>query len=78
MLSRFFSNTTAKVRALGWSISLLTYADMGDAERAGSYAKALLAARPEFTVADWERTQNCADDQRLAKDSQSLIDAGLP
>ena len=57
---------------------ILTYADMGDAERAGSYAKALLAARPEFTVADWERTQNCADARRLAKDRQSLIDAELP
>jgi adenylate cyclase len=57
---------------------ILTYADMGEAERANSYARALLAARPEFTVADWERTQNCADAQRLAKDRQSLTDAGLP
>jgi adenylate cyclase len=57
---------------------VLTYADMGDAEKARGYAKDLLAARPDFTVANWERTQNCADDQRLIKDRQSLIDAGLP
>ena len=57
---------------------VLTYADMGDAEKARIHGRALLAARPEFTVANWERTQNCADPQRLVADRRSLIDAGLP
>jgi adenylate cyclase len=56
----------------------LTFADMGDMDKARSHAKALLAARPEFTVEAWARTQNCADAQRLAVDRRSLIDAGLP
>ncbi len=57
---------------------ILTYADMGDSEKAASHAKALLTARPDFTVATWARTQNCAKPERLATDRQSLIDAGLP
>ncbi len=56
---------------------VLTYADLGDREKARSHAKALLAARPDFTVAKWARTQNCADPERLAKDQASLIEAGL-
>jgi|GEM_PF-1529327 len=38
---------------------ILTHADMGNAERAATYAKALIKARPSFTVATWEKTQNC-------------------
>lgn len=57
---------------------VLTYADIDDMEKARSYAKALLAERPDFTVANWALTQNCADDQRLVNDRQSLIEAGLP
>ena len=57
---------------------VLTYADMGDQEKAIIYAEALIAKRPDFTVANWERTQNCADMDRLTRDRQSLIDAGLP
>ncbi len=57
---------------------VLTYADIDDMEKARSYAKALLAERPDFTVANWALTQNCADDQRLLNDRQSLIEAGLP
>lgn len=57
---------------------VLTCADMGDMEKARGHAKALLAARSDFTVANWARTQNCANAQRLADDRQSLITAGLP
>ncbi|NIA68456.1 adenylate/guanylate cyclase domain-containing protein [Pelagibius litoralis] len=57
---------------------VLTYADLGDMDNARGHAKALLAARPEFTVANWARTQNCADPQRLIDDRQSLANAGLP
>lgn len=57
---------------------ILTCADMGDMDKARSHAKALLAARPDFTVENWARTQNCADPQRLIVDSQSLTGAGLP
>jgi len=57
---------------------VLTYADMGDTEKAGLYAKSLLKSRPDFSVANWARTQNCADLSRLHKDRQSLTNAGLP
>jgi adenylate cyclase len=57
---------------------ILTYADKGEADKARDYAEALLAARPDFTVANWERTQNCSDSDRLVKDRKSLTDAGLP
>lgn len=57
---------------------VLTYADMGDWDKAKSYGKSLLAARPGFTVANWELTQNCIDPNRLNTDRQSLIEAGLP
>lgn len=57
---------------------VLTYADLGDMDNACGYAKALLAARPDFTVENWARTQNCANPQRLADDRQSLVNAGLP
>ncbi|HIP78287.1 MAG TPA: hypothetical protein EYH07_07480, partial [Kiloniellaceae bacterium] len=56
---------------------VLTCADMGDVADARGYARALRAARPDFSVAHWARTQNCADPQRLANDRQSLIAAGL-
>ena len=57
---------------------ILTYADMGERDKAQIYGKALLDASPDFTVSSWERTQNCANPDRLKNDRQSLIDAGLP
>ncbi|MCW9035436.1 MAG: hypothetical protein OQJ97_14550 [Rhodospirillales bacterium] len=57
---------------------VLTYADMGDGEKARIYAQELLSKRPDFTIANWELTQNCLNPQRLSDDRQSLLDAGLP
>lgn len=57
---------------------VLTCADMDEMETARGHARALLVSRPDFTVENWEKTQNCADPKRLATDRQSLIDAGLP
>lgn len=57
---------------------VLTYADLGECEKAKNYADALLAARPAFTVASWAQTQNCIDPNRLETDRQSLTAAGLP
>ena len=57
---------------------VLTYADKGDAETATSYAKALIMARPDFSIENWALTQNCADPERLAVDRRSLAEAGLP
>lgn len=57
---------------------VLTYADLGEWDKAKSHAEALLAARPGFTVANWELTQNCMDSNRLNADRQSLVKAGLP
>ena len=47
---------------------VLTYADLGEWDKAESYARALLAARPGFSIANWELTQNCIDPNRLNTD----------
>lgn len=57
---------------------VLTYADLGEWDKAESYARALLAARPGFSIANWELTQNCIDPNRLNTDRQSLQKAALP
>lgn len=57
---------------------VLTYADMGEADQAHAYGQRLLAARSDFTIADWALTQNCADPGRLERDKQSLAAAELP
>jgi len=57
---------------------VLTYADLGEWDKAESYAQALLAARPGFSIANWELTQNCIDPDRLNTDRQSLQKAALP
>lgn len=57
---------------------ILTYADMGEEEKAKMHAQALLKTPPDFTVSNWQRTQNCLNDERLSKDRQSLLTAGLP
>jgi len=57
---------------------VLTYADMGDADMASTYAGKLLEARPDFTIMNWQRTQNCSNPHRLDNDKQLLVDAGLP
>lgn len=65
-------------RGFGLVDIVLTYADMGDTEKATAYADDLIDARPEFTVANWAMTQNCADPARLERDIASLRAAGLP
>jgi len=57
---------------------VLTYADMGETNQAHAYGQRLLAARPDFTIANWALTQNCADPGRLERDKQSLAAAELP
>ncbi len=57
---------------------ILTHADRGEPDKARGLVDGLLAARPEFTVEQWKRTQNCTDPERLERDCRSLQDAGLP
>lgn len=57
---------------------VLAYMDAGEEEAARKRASALLAARPDFTIERWSRTQNCSDLDRLARDRRSLAAAGLP
>lgn len=75
---RILSEYNQQSPGFGLVDMVLTYADMGDNQQARTHAKSLLANRPNFTVANWERTQNCANRQRLVTDRQHLIDAGLP
>jgi len=57
---------------------VLAHADAGDLPAARKSAQALLAARPDFNIEDWSRTQNVHDPERLATDRASLKEAGLP
>ena len=57
VLSEYHNRSTG----FGLVDMVLTSADMGDMENARSYAKGLLAARPDFTVENWALTQNCLD-----------------
>lgn len=56
---------------------VLTYAETGDVENAKLRATDLMTARPEFTVDKWAATQNCLDPERLARDRNFLVSAGL-
>ncbi|MEL0019716.1 MAG: hypothetical protein VW709_07555 [Rickettsiales bacterium] len=57
---------------------VLTYADTGETKQAHAFRQRLPAARPDFTIANWALTQNCADPGRLERDKQSLAAAELP
>lgn len=72
------SDYNKRIAGFGLVDMVLTCADMGNMDDARRHARALLAARPEFTVENWALTQNCVDLERLARDRKSLIEAGLP
>ena len=50
----------------------------GNLEEAQKTAALLIAARPDFTVASWLRTQFRCDTKQMAADMSSLHAAGVP
>ena len=57
---------------------VITYQELGQAEEAKQTAKHLLAARWDFTIASWRKTQFRRDRERLEADLAALEAAGLP
>jgi hypothetical protein len=57
---------------------VLVYQQTGRPAEAKQMAKRLLAARPNFTIASWRRTQFLRDKARLEADIAALQLVGLP
>jgi len=57
---------------------VIIYQQNGRPEEARQTAKQLMAARPQFTIADWRTTQFRRDQARLEADITALSAAGLP
>ncbi len=57
---------------------VIIYQQNGRPEEARETAKRLLAARPDFTIESWTKTQFRRDEARLDADVASLRAAGLP
>ena len=58
---------------------MIAYQEKGRAEEAKRTGERLMAARPEFTIAGWRKTQFMRRDKaRIEADAAALRDAGLP
>ncbi len=57
---------------------VMAHREKGRADQAQNAAKRLLAARPDFTIAAWLKTQYRRDEARLRADVAALRAAGLP
>ncbi|HEX4408897.1 MAG TPA: adenylate/guanylate cyclase domain-containing protein [Xanthobacteraceae bacterium] len=69
----------ARSPGFGLADLVLTYQDMGRAEEAKQAARQLLAARPDFTIAAWFKTQSIRRDTvHVERDAAALRVAGLP
>jgi hypothetical protein len=70
----------AAIRCQGFGLSdlVIAYHQTGRSDEMAAAAKQLLAARPEFTIASWLKTQFRQDKSRLEEDIAALKAAGLP
>jgi len=58
---------------------VIIYQEMGRAEEAKQTTEQLMAARPNFTIAAWLKTQFVRRDKvRVEADTAALCAAGLP
>ncbi len=75
---RAFQEYGARSPGFGHIDLVIVYGDLGRADDARAEASRLLAARPEFKVSTWRRTQLYKDSNRLDADVRALLAAGLP
>jgi adenylate cyclase len=69
----------ARNPGFGLTDLVIIYQEIGHAEEARRTAKQLLAARPDFTIAAWLKTQFIRrDTARIEADTEALRTAGLP
>jgi adenylate cyclase len=73
-----FKGFSARSPGFGLSDLVIAYQENGQPDEAKQTAKRLLAARPEFTIALWLKTQFRRDTARLEADVAALRAAGLP
>ena len=75
-----FNEYNARSPGLGFGLVdlVIIYQQNGRPEEAKKAAECLMAARPEFTVAAWWKTQFRRDKARLEADAAALRAAGLP
>jgi adenylate cyclase len=73
-----FKAYDARSPGFGLTDLVIAYQENGQADEAKQAAKRLLAARPDFTIASWLKTQFRRDTDRLAADVAALRAAGLP
>jgi len=57
---------------------VIIYQQGGQAEEARRTAEELMAARPNFTITGWLKTQFIRDTARIESDAAALRAAGLP
>ena len=73
-----FEAYNARSPGFGLVDLVIAYRENGQAKKADEAAKRLLAARPDFTIASWLKTQFRHDKARLDADVAALHAAGLP
>jgi len=75
-----FSAYDARIPGSGFGLSdlVILYAQNGRPEEARQTAQRLLAARPDFTIASWRKTQMARDAGRFDDEVAALRAAGLP
>ena len=73
-----FKAFNARSPGFGLTDLAIAYQENGQPDEAKQTAKRLLAARPEFTIASWLKTQFRRDTARLEADVSALRAAGLP
>jgi adenylate cyclase len=74
-----FRSYHARSPGFGLTDLVIIYQDIGQAEQARRTAEQLLAARPNFTIAGWLKTQFIRrDTARVEADTAALRAAGLP
>jgi len=73
-----FETYNARSPGFGLADLVLTYQEDGQPDKAKDAASRLLAARPDFTIAGWIKTQFGNDKAQLDADAAALNAAGLP
>ena len=68
----------ARNPGFGLTDLVIIYQQTGQPEKARRTAEQLLAARPNFTIAEWFKTQFRRDTAQVEADKAALRDAGLP
>ena len=68
----------ARNPGFGLTDLVIIYQQTGQPEKARRTAEQLLAARPNFTISEWFKTQFRRDAAQVEADKAALRDAGLP